>query len=51
MDKYVTKLRKTEIANAFVNLNTQDQDMQLLPTLVGYVWDETYGDNGPPCNL
>ena len=48
VDKYVTKLRKAEIANAFVNLNTQDQDMQLLPTLVGYVWDETYGDNGPP---
>ena len=48
VDKYVTKLRKAEIANAFVNLNTQDQDMQLLPTLVGCVWDETYGDNGPP---
>ena len=49
MNKYVTQLRKAELSNAvFVNLNTRDQDMQLLPTVRGYVWDEIHGPNGPP---
>ena len=49
MNTYVTKLRKAEIDNAaFVNLATQDQDMQQLPGIVGYVWDEIHGPNGPP---
>ena len=49
MDKYVTKLRKAELDNAvFVNLNTYDQDMKQLPAVIGYVWDEFHGINGPP---
>ena len=50
VNKYVTKLRKAEINNiGFVNLNTQDQDMQLLPGVVqAYIWDEIHGVNGPP---
>ena len=49
VDKYVTKLRKAEIDNnVFVNLNTQDQNMQLLPNIQAYIWDEVHGQNGPP---
>jgi hypothetical protein len=49
VDKYVTKLRKAEIDNVvFVNLNTQDQGMQQMPTVDGYMWDEIHGANGPP---
>ena len=49
MNKYVTKLRKREINNnVFVNLNTQDQNMQMLPNIAAYVWDEIHGPNGPP---
>ena len=49
MNNYVTQLRKAEVDNAaFVNLNTQDQDMQQLPTVGGYMWDEIHGPNGPP---
>ena len=40
MNNYVTQIRKAEVDNAaFVNLNTQDQDMQHLPTVGGYMWD------------
>ena len=49
VNKYVTKLRRSELTNAaFVNLNTQDRDMQLLPAVCAYVWDEAHGPNGPP---
>ena len=49
VDKYITMLRRKEVDNGiFVDLATQDQDMQQLPTIEGYIWDEVHGPNGPP---
>ena len=48
MDQYITKLRRIEVdGNPFVNLDTLDLDMQQLPSVTGYIWDEEYGPNGP----
>ena len=48
VDQYVTKLRRIEVDNSeFVDLNTKDEAMQQLPTVIGYIWDETHGQAGP----
>ena len=42
-------MRRLEVENRdFVDLNTRDRDMQQLPSVTGYIWDEIHGPNGPP---
>ena len=46
---YMSKLRKKEVDQLpCVNLQTTDNLLTQFPNVVGYIWDEVYGPNGPP---